>query len=321
MDRRLPPLNALRAFEAGARHLSFVKAADELNVTPAAISHQVKALEEHLGVRLFRRRNRAIELTELGQACLPKLREGFDCLAAAIERVRAHERIRTLAISVAPSLAARWLTPRLHRFVAAHPDIDVRIRASTSLIDVQDKGFGGGREQIASPTEDADIAIRFGTGVYPGFRADELLSVSVTAICSPRLLGGEHPLRRPDDLQHHMLLKDDVVYFAAETPDWDVWLRAAGASDMDTSRGLRFSHATLALEAAVDGLGVALGNPVLAASELAAGRLVIPFELSLPSTFAYHVVCAEATCDRPEVVAFCDWLRAEADERSSVAAA
>jgi LysR family glycine cleavage system transcriptional activator len=312
MVRRLPPLNALRAFEAAARHLSFVKAAEELSVTPAAISHQVKALEDLLGMRLFHRRNRAVDLTEVGRAALPKLREGFDQLADAIERVRALKGIGTLEISAAPSLAARWLTPRLQRFIAAHPDIDVRISASSSLIDVRDDARSVGRAPVASPTEEADLAIRFGTGRYPGFRADKLLPVSVTAMCSPRLLDGEHPLRTPEDLKHHTLLKDDAAYFAADTPDWDVWLKAAGASDLDTSRGLQFSHSALAPEAAADGLGVVLGNPMLAVSDLAAGRLVIPFALSLPSTFAYYVVCADENCDRRDVAAFRDWLRAEA---------
>jgi LysR family glycine cleavage system transcriptional activator len=318
MVRRLPPLNSLRAFEAAARHLSFAKAADELSVTPAAISHQVKALEDHLGVRLFHRRNRAVDLTELGRAALPKLRAGFDQIAEAIERVRALEGIGTLDISAAPSLAARWLTPRLQRFIALHPDVDVRISASSTLIDVRDDARSVGRAPVASPTEEADIAIRFGTGHYPGFKADKLLPVAVTAMCSPRLLTGEHPLRSPEDLQHHTLLKDDAAYFAEEVPDWDVWLKAAGANEVDTSRGVQFSHSALALEAAADGMGVVLGNPMLAAADLAAGRLVIPFAVSLPSAFAYHVVCAEENCNRRDVAAFREWLCAEAAEEGSV---
>lgn len=316
MGRRLPPLGPLRAFEAAARHSSFARAAEELNVTPGAISHQVKALEGYLGTALFRRRNRAIELTAAGEACLPKLREGFDSLAAAIERVPTRGQA-TLAISAAPSLAARWLTPRLQHFVAAHPDVDVRISASTSLIDVRGDWSSSDLGTITNPTEDADIAIRFGSGLYPGFHADKLLPVSVTAMCSPRLFDGEHPLRSPSDLQHHALLKDDAVYFAGEG-DWDVWLHAAGAGDIDTSRGVHFSHSALALEAAADGLGVVLGNPMLAAAELEAGRLVIPFEIHRPSTFAYYVVCAEASCDRPDVLAFRTWVHAEAE--SSLAA-
>jgi len=313
MTRRLPPLNSLRVFEAAARHLSFAKAALELNVTPGAISHQVKTLEGYLGIKLFRRRNRAIELTLSGEAFLPKLRDGFDSLADAVERILAQQKVATLAISTAPSLAVRWLTPRLAHFVAAHPDIDVRITASTSLIDVRGDAPASNRESVANPTEDTDIAIRFGTGLYPGFRAEKLLPVSVTAMCSPRLLDGERGLRSPSDLQHHALLKDDAVYFAAETPDWDVWLEAAGASGIDTSRGVHFSHSVLALDAAADGLGVVLGNPMLAAPDLAAGRLVIPFETRLPSAFAYYVVCSEASCDRPDILAFRGWLRAEAE--------
>lgn len=313
MANRLPPLNALRAFEAAARHLSFMKAAEELHVTPAAISHQIKALEEYLDVQLFRRLNRKLELTDVAQACLPKLREGFDCLVEAIRRVRAHESIETLAVSVAPALASKWLIPRLHRFVTAHPDVDVRITASIRLIDVKKKGRSASMEQLGHLMEDTDIAIRFGTGEYPGFRVDKLFSVSVIPMCSPQLLKGEHPLRQPEDLRHHTLIQDDTVYFDEAKPDWEKWLKAAGVKGVDATRGPHFSHAALALEAAADGLGVALGILKLAASDLAAGRLVIPFQLSLPLHFAYYVLCAGVACDRPDVAVFRNWLLEEAE--------
>lgn len=312
MNSRLPPLNALRAFEAAARHLSFTRAAEELHVTPAAISHQIKALEEHLGVLLFRRLNRALELTEVAQDCLPKLREGFACLAEAIERVRTHEKVGTLSVSVAPSFAAKWLMPRLHRFVTAHPDIDVRISASTRLIDVTKKNVSASLEQVDLRMEDSDICIRFGTGKYPGFRVDKLFSVSVIPMCSPKLLEGAHPLRRPEDLRHHTLIQYDTVYFDEAKADWDKWMQAAGVKGVDAARGPHFSHAMLALEAAADGLGVVLGIPILAALDLEAGRLIIPFPLSLPLSFAYYVVCAEAACDRPNVAVFRNWLFEEA---------
>src|SRR3990172_7329685 len=200
MAQHLPPLNALRAFEAAARHLSFAAAAKELHVTPAAVSHQVKGLEEQLGLKLFRRLARGLQLTRPGQALRPKFREGLERLAEAIEELRALEEGGTLSVSVAPSFATRWLAPRLHRFVGAHPDLDVRITASTRLIDPAKGEPGPGDAQAGSPVEGDDIVVRFGTGAYPGFRVDKLLAVSVIPLCSPRLNSGAHPIRRAADL-------------------------------------------------------------------------------------------------------------------------
>jgi LysR family glycine cleavage system transcriptional activator len=318
MNSRLPPLNALRAFVVAAQHLSFARAAEELHVTPAAISHQIKALEQHVGVKLFRRRSRAIELTEAARACLPKLREGFERLGEAAEQLRTHEGGDTLAVSVATSLATKWLVPRLYRFVTAHPEVDVRISASTRLIDIRRTRIAGGTEQIGPRLDEADICIRFGTGEYPGFSVVKLFPVSVAPVCSPQLADAEPALRRPEDLRTHVLIQDDTVFFDGTMSAWDHWLRAAGASDVDTSRGPRFSHAALALEAAADGLGVALSPTVLAKSDLAAGRLVMPFELSLPLVLAYYIVSPETAADTPSVRAFRDWLLEEgAGERSA----
>ncbi|MBI1943000.1 MAG: transcriptional regulator GcvA [Betaproteobacteria bacterium] len=314
-SNRLPPLNALRAFESAARHLSFALAARELHVTPAAVSHQVKGLEEHLDLKLFRRLARGLELTRAGQALRPKLREGFDRLAEAIEELRALEDAATLAVSVAPSFATRWLAPRLHRFVGAHPDLDVRINASTRLIDPGKGELASGDAVAGSPVEDADIVVRFGTGDYPGFRVDKLMPVSVTPMCSPRLAAGEHALRTAEDLRHHVLIHDNVSSDDGG-PLWDAWLKAAGVEGVDTSRGLHFNHAMLALEAAADGMGVALGMPVLAGADLAAGRLVAPLAMLLPLRFAYYVVSAEESgaqgAARGDVAAFRDWLLEEA---------
>ncbi len=315
--RRLAPLNGLRAFEAAARHLSFALAAKELHVTPAAVSHQIKGLEEHLGARLFRRLPRGLELTKAALACLPRLREGFDRLAEAVEQVRSHEEAASLAVSAAPSFATRWLAPRLHRFVGAHPEFDVRITASTRLIDPTKYAIAASDEQAQTTMDDADVAIRFGTGDYPGFRVDKLLSVAVVPMCSPRLLGGEHPLREPADLKHRDLIHDNVIYDDGRRL-WDAWLEAAGVEGVDTSRGMRFNHAALALEAAADGLGVTLGMPTLAASDLAAGRLVSPFGPSLPLKFGYHIVCASESCERADVVAFREWLLAEAAKEQAL---
>lgn len=308
----MAPLNALRAFDAAARHLSFARAAAELHVTPAAISHQVKSLEDYAGVKLFRRRNRAIELTPAARACMPKLREGFVCLGEALERLRGHEDSDTLAVSVATSLATKWLMPRLYRFVTAHPEVDVRISASTRLIDLRHTGSIGGVEQLGPRLDEADLCIRFGTGEYPGFNVVRLFPVSIAPVCSPRLAGAEPALRRPADLRDRVLIQDDTIFFNGRRSAWEHWLSAAGVPDVDASRGPRFSHAALALDAAADGLGVALSPIVLARSDLAVGRLVMPFELTLPLVFAYYIVSPLAAAETPGVRAFRDWLLAEA---------
>lgn len=312
METALPSLNALRAFEAAARHRSFKLAAEELHVSPTAVSHQIRTLEEHLQVRLFRRLNRALELTDDAQVALPKLREGFQCLAEAVEALRRKERIRTLSISAAPAFVTKWLVPRLHRFVALHPDIEVRIAATMHSVD----GRHGEAEAMAEPAdtraEARDVEIRFGTGHYQGFRVDKLLSVSVTPVCSPGLLQGEHALRSPEDLCHHALLHDDALRLADEQADWAVWLDRAGVKTVDATRGPHFSHAALALDAAADGLGVALTMEPLAVAELATGRLIAPFELRVPLSSVYYVVCQEARANQPEIAAFRQWLLAEA---------
>ena len=308
MRVRLPPLNALRAFEAAARHASFVKAARELNVTPGAVSRQIKGLEDTLGVALFHRRTRAVELTEIAQACLPKLREGFDCLSDAVAQLQARPQREVLTLSVAPTFASKWLMPRLPRFAAVWPAIELRLSASRGLIDVLRHDAAGPQGEDAGAPDDADLSIRFGSGNYPGLEAIRLFDVSITPMCSPRLLDGEHALRSPADLRHHTLLHDDTVYFQTDQPNWVVWLDAAGVEGVDGTRGPRFSHTALALDAAAQGLGIALGLPLLAATDLAAGRLVQPFSLRLPSRSAYYLVWAPANAGRPAIAAFRDWL-------------
>jgi LysR family glycine cleavage system transcriptional activator len=308
---RLPPLNALRAFESAARHLSFAVAARELHVTPAAISHQVKGLELHLEQRLFRRLKRGLELTRAGQVLQPGLSEGFEHLGAAIEELCTINEADTLAVSVPSSFATRWLAPRLHRFVGAQPHLDVRINASTRLIDPDSGEVAPGDPLPGSPVEDADIVVRFGTGDYPGFHVDKLLAVAVTPMCSPRQLDAGHPLRSAADLEKQVLIHDNLLFDDGK-PLWNAWFEAAGLPDMDTSHGLRFSHAMLALEAAADGMGVALGMTVLAGSDLASGRLVAPLALSLPLKFGYYIVSGADTAERSDVAAFRSWLLAEA---------
>ena len=309
---RLPPLNALRAFEAAARHLSVKKAALELNVTPAAVSHQIRLLEDYLGVQLFHRYNRALELTEAARASLPKLREGFDALVQAVERLRSHVSGGVLTVSAAPSFAARWLMPRLHRFIAAHPEVDVRMSARMRRVSVDGKGDVAERATVEAWMDDSDIAILYGRGNYPGLWVKKLLDLTITPICSPRLLEGEHPLKTPADLAHHMLLHDDTGDLYDNQPFWDVWLAAAGVSGVDARRGPHFSHAVLAFEAAIDAVGVLATMPVLAADDFAAGRLVAPFDLHVPLASAYYLVCQESAATRPAVTLFRDWLLEEA---------
>ncbi len=292
MVRRLPPLNALRAFEAAARHLSFTRAAAELNVTQAAISHQVKALEERLGITLFRRLNRALLLTDSGQAYLPAVRDAFDRLAEATDRLYAQEARGTLTVSVLPSFAAKWLVPRLGRFRDAYPEIDVRVAPSVHLTDFS--------------REDVDLALRYGRGTWPGMRIDRLMTEDICPVCSPRLLEGPKPLRTPADLAHHTLLHDE------DHGSWRMWLAAAGVDDVDPTHGTVFTDSGMVVQAAVEGQGVALARSALAAADLAEGRLVAPFDVVLPAAFAYYVVCPEATASRPKIVAFREWVLGEA---------
>ena len=307
MPDRLPPLNSLRAFEAAARHLSIRKAAGELHVTPAAVSHQIKALEEGLGFKLFRRLPGGLELTEAASAGLSAMRAGFDGLAQAVDLMRAQVHVRTLTVGAAPSFAGKWLVPRIQRFVSAYPDIDLRVSAGMNFIDDR---LEGGRPEFAS----ADIAIRFGTGRYEGYRADKLFSVAAVPMCSPRLLQGEHPLRVPADLRHHALLHDDTIRSEDGGASWKTWLEMAGVEGVDATRGPHFSHASMGLDAAVDGVGVVLGYPVLASADLASGKLIIPFALSVPLAYSYYLVSPEAAVGQPAIVAFRNWITAEARE-------
>lgn len=303
MERRLPPLNALRAFEAAARHLSLTKAAAELHVTPGAISQQVKTLEDYLGVQLFRRLNKALLLTEAGQASLPALRDAFDRLAQAVETLRARDAEQPLTVSVAPSFGAKWLVPRLDRFREAHPGINVRIDASNRLVDLVREGV--------------DIGIRYGMGNYPGMRVDPLLSEEVFPVCAPRLLKGPHPLAVPADLRWHTLLHIDWVSGFETWPDWRMWLLSAGVSDIDPTHGPRFSHASMAIQAAIEGHGVTLGGSVLVEDDLAAGRLVKPFQVSCPVAFRYYLASPAAMANHPRVAAFREWIIAEAARRNT----
>ncbi len=315
MSERLPPLSALKAFESAARHLSLKRAAQELSVTPAAISHQVKALEDNLGVKLFQRLNRALKLTSAARAALPRLSEGFANLAQAVAAMRPQTDSGQVTVSVAPSFATRWLMPRLHHFFAVHPEIDVRVSARMRLVASGGHDSAAERATIGNWLEESDLAILYGHGDYPGSRVDKLFALTLAPLCSPQLARGENPLRQPQDLRHHSLLHDDTGTLYDGIAFWEVWLKAAGVSDVDPSRGSHFSHAVLAIEAASNALGVLATFPVLAAAELAAGRLIMPFDLQVPLQSAYYLVCAEGAELRTSVAAFRDWLLAEAAQR------
>lgn len=297
MSRRLPPLNAVRAFEAAARHLSFNKAAAELHVTAAAVSQQVRGLEEWLGVVLFRRLPRGVRLTDAGQGYWRRVSAVLDELADATRLVRREDGSAALTVSTMPSFAARWLIPRLGRFSARHPGIDVRVVASSDLVDFT--------------RDDVDVAVRFGPGNYPGLRVDLLMGEEIFVVCSPALRDGPHPLREPLDLRFHTLLHDLPDPRAMHDLNWAEWLAAVGVHDVDPSRGPRFTYTHMSLQAAAAGQGVALGTSALIADDLATGRLVRPFAASVRSPFSYYVVCPRGTADRPRVAAFRTWMMEE----------
>lgn len=293
----LPPLNALRAFEAGARHLSFTKAAAELHVTQAAVSHQVKALEEHLGFALFRRLTRKLVLTEQGRVLHPVVRDAFARISETAARLKNDgAESRTLTVSITPAFGAKWLIYHLPRFWEQYPEIDVRVHHSIQTVDLHQ--------------DDVDIAVRFGAGKWDGMVSEFLLRVDYVPVCSPGLLEGDRPLRRPEDLRHHTLLHED------DHSGWIQWLAVAGVTDVDPRRGPVIDDATVILHAAGEGKGVALGRSSLIGEDLAAGRLVKPFDLTMSSDLGYHLVYLPSALERQKVKVFRDFLvdAASADE-------
>jgi LysR family glycine cleavage system transcriptional activator len=308
-------LSALRGFDAVARHKSFRKAADEMHVTPAAVSQQIKGLEEQLGQLLFHRLPNGLALTRAGQAGLPLVRDALALLEDAAQLMAAQRGANSLTVWAAPSFAGKWLLPRLHRFVDKHPEVDLRLSASALLIE-------GARTKGVISSDDlrrhgVDVAIRFGQGQYPGCKVDKLLPVSVVPLCSPRLMQGEHPLREPADLRYHTLLHDDTAYEGR--PDWASWLALAGVSDVDPDHGMRFNHSALALDAAAEGQGVALTLRPLAEVDLASGRLVVPFQESVELDVAYYLISLPSAgeTEAPEIAAFREWLLDEAQIEQS----
>ncbi len=296
--RKLPPLKSLRAFEAAARWLSFSKAAEELFVTPAAISQQIRILESYLGVSLFRRMTRAVQLTDEARTILPLVTEGFDRFAEALDRLAREEDAGILTVSSAPTFAIKWLVHHLADFSNSYPNIDVRLDASLETRDFA-------RDSI-------DVSIRLGMGDYPGLHVTRIFGEEVSPVCSPKLLSGAKPLRDLEDLKDHRLLHVDWGKLSAHSPDWRMWVKAAGIEDIKVDRGPRFSVENMAIEAAINAEGVALVSHSAVVEDLKAGRLVKPFDLSVKTDIAYWLVCPNAHMQRPKVKVFCEWLLAEA---------
>lgn len=289
---RLPPLNALRTFEAAARHLSFTKAAAELFVTQAAVSHQIKALEDDLGVPLFRRLNRQLLLTDEGQLLVPPVRRAFELLGGAVRQVR-EQRGGVLSISASPSFGPKWLASRIGRFQALYPEFEIRLATTPRLVDFMREGI--------------DCGVRYGMGVWPGLRAERLFDAELVPVCSPALLEGPGALREPQDLVRHRL-----IHVLDDMDDWRMWLNAAGVVGIDLEKGIKFDTTATALQAAMSGAGVAIATRRLGEEDLAAGRLVMPFDLELPDGCAYYFVAPEDRADVPKIALFRDWLLKEA---------
>lgn len=285
-SRRLPPLTALRAFEAAGRHANFVRAAEELSITPAAVSQQIRALERYLGIRLFIRRARGVDLTTAGTEYARSLGLLLDQLALATERARGNDEPR-LTIATTPSFAARWLMPRLAGFLELHPEFDVRLSTSNILVDFT--------------RQDIDVAVRYGAGQWPGLKAEMLITAELFPVCSPSFRQGTRPLRVPSDLKPRALLR-------MTTDEWPKWLDAAGLGNLRAG-GPQFSDIGFLTQAAVAGQGVALGQSVIVADELAAGRLIEPFKLRIPSGLSYYLVAPPDLFQSVKVAAFHRWLR------------
>jgi LysR family transcriptional regulator, glycine cleavage system transcriptional activator len=292
MPRRLPPLNALKAFEAAARHESFTRAAEELCVTQGAVSHQVKALELELGLKLFSRERQRLVITEAGRSYLEVVRDALDRIAAGTEKLLQRQSGGVLTVSTSPNFAAKWLVHRLGRFTQVHPGIDLRISASLQHIDFV--------------RDDIDLAIRHGDGRAAGLHVTKLCTEELFVVCSPKLLTGKTALRKPADLARHTLLHIN------DRTDWKRWLDAADAGNVDVSRGPILNQASMAIDAAIDGQGVALARSALAAWDLISGRLVRPFKTALPVPYAYWIVCPRSTASLPKILTFRNWLIAEA---------
>jgi LysR family glycine cleavage system transcriptional activator len=296
----MPPLNALRAFEAAARHLSLTKAALELNVSPGAVSHQLRGLEKLLRVKLFERGVRKIALTAAGKMLYPGIQRGFSHIADAVADLKQADNHQVLVVSTSPGLTSKWLAPRLYRFAHKHPDIDVRISSV-----LHNANF---------TTDGVNVAVRnmpIGLQSDSSLVVEKLVEVKLVPVCSPRLLEVCGASPTPHALARMPLIYDDALVGRAVLPTWVDWFRAAGVENIDLSRGLHFNSADHALDAACEGAGILLTHDLLAYDDLRTGRLVIPVPLGLPSGRAYHLVYPKRERRRDLVEAFGGWIRDE----------
>lgn len=300
MVRPIPGTGSLRVFEAAGRHLNFTRAAEELHVTPAAVSHQIKEFEEQLDIRLLERTSRSMRLTSAGEILHAAVSEALAGLTRAVGQIQRRRDSAALKVTASTSIAARWLVPRLDDFMKTMPGVDVRL-------DVSDRVREFARDEI-------DVAIRFGNGNYPGHRADRLFDNTIFPVCSPALLRTKKPLSHPRDLLQHRLIHVDWSAPGVMWPNWRMWMLAAGVTDYQETAGLRLDNSGLALQAAIDGQGVALGDSSLVSDDLAAGRLVQPFAVTIkgPPQFAYYVISPVETQNDPLVRSFRDWILDEA---------
>lgn len=296
----MPPLSALRAFEAAARHLSLTQAASELNVTAGALSHQIRALEEMLGVKLFERRVRSIALTTAGKQLYPGLQTGFAHIRDAVASFDTTQNERVLVLSTSPGLTAKWLVPRLYRFAAAYPDFDIRISATASNANFVNDGIDMAMRNMAVPPK-----------LDPALEVDSLGDLFFIPVCSPRLLEKHGPIRKPDDLARVRLIHDESLPALVARPDWNIWFRTAGVGEVDVRRGLRFNSADHALDAACEGAGVLLAYDMLAYDDLRSGHLVMPFPLALESGRAFYLVGPKNRKRSPAAEAFRAWIKEE----------
>jgi LysR family glycine cleavage system transcriptional activator len=298
-------LNALRAFEAVARHSSYAAAAEELNVTPAAVGHLIRGLEDTLDVELFRRITSGptrLVLTDAARAVLPGLQAGFDLLSEAVEQLKASKSRLTFTVTVPAAFADKWLLRRVERFQQKHPYYDLRIDTSNRLAD-----FAADR---------IDAGIRYGAGAWPDLVATFLMRDEFFPVCSPALLKGRHPLTTPADLKHHLLIHDLSMQTFGVFPTWRSWLQKAGCrKEVDCSRGIQINDSAAALQTAISGNGVALGRTTLVEHDLDEGRLVRPFGQAQSCELAYYLVHRKSNENAPAVVAFKEWLIAEAGGR------
>jgi LysR family glycine cleavage system transcriptional activator len=292
MLRRLPPLNALKAFEAAARHESFTRAAEELFVTQGAVSHQVKALETELGVKLFNRERQRLVITDAGRQYLAILRDAFDRIAVGTERLLQRQSSGALTVSTSPDFAAKWLVNRLGRFAEEHPNIDLRVSATLHHVDFA--------------REDVDLAVRHGDGNWPGLDVMRLSPEYLFPVCSPKLLAGRNRLAKPGDVLKFPLIHVD------DRKNWKRWLEVAEVPEVESLHGPVLNRESMAIDAAVDGQGIALARMTLATTDLISGRLLRPFAEELRLSKSYWIICPQATANLPKILTFRQWLLAEA---------